>query len=267
PESLTRFAASYRVGSGAEGNVGAESIVHFVAVSVDLPNVSSLRNPMPARGGVDPEEAATVRRNAPEAFRTQERAVTTDDYSEVVERNEDVQRAAATLRWTGSWYTVFNTVDPVAGADAQRLKADLTPFVDRYRMAGQDLEFNDPHYVSLEIELHVCVKDDYFRSNVRQSLLEAFGTGALPGGRLGFFNPDRFSFGQSVFLSQIYATAHQVPGVASAEVTTFQRQGTDDPTYLLKGELPLGRLEIARLDNDPNFPEHGVLRLDIDGGR
>jgi hypothetical protein len=86
-------------------------------------------------------------------------------------------------------------------------------------------------------------------------------------GRRGLFNPDNFTFGQSVFLAPLYAAAHQVPGVASVEVTTFQRQGTKDASYLLKGELPLGRLEIARLDNDPNFPEHGVLRLDIHGGR
>jgi hypothetical protein len=267
PEPDTMFTSAYRIGNGAAGNVGAESIVHFVASAGDLPNVLSMRNPLPAQGGVDPEDAASVRRNAPEAFRTQERAVTTDDYAAVVERNANVQRAAATLRWTGSWYTVFNTVDPVAGADAQKLKADLAPFVNRYRMAGQDLEFNDPQYVSLEIDLHVCVKDDYFRSDVRENLLELFGTGVLPDGRPGVFNPDNLSFGQSVFLAPFYAAAHRVPGVASVEVTKFQRQGTDDPSYLMKGELPLGRLEIARLDNDPNFPEHGVLKLDIHGGR
>jgi len=267
PDSGTAFTGSYRVGNGSAGNVGAESIVHFVAAGGDLPNVLSVRNPLPAQGGVDPEDSASVRRNAPEAFRTQERAVTTDDYAAVIERNRNVQRAAATMRWTGSWYTVFNTVDPIAGGDASKLKADLAPFVDRYRMAGHDLEFNDPHYVSLEIELHVCVKDDYFRSDVRQSLLQLFGTSVLPDGRLALFHPDNFTFGQSVFLSPLYAAAHQVPGVASVEVTKFQRQGTDDPSYLINGELPLGRLEIARLDNDPNFPEHGVLRLDIHGGR
>jgi hypothetical protein len=267
PDSGTAFTGTYRVGNGSAGNVGAESIVHLVAAGGDLPNVLSVRNPLPAQGGVDPEDSATVRRNAPEAFRTQERAVTTDDYAAVIERNRNVQRAAATMRWTGSWYTVFNTVDPIAGADASKLKADLAPFVDRYRMAGHDLEFNDPHYVSLEIELHVCVKDDYFRSDVRQSLMLLFGTSVLPDGRRALFHPDNFTFGQSVFLSPLYAAAHQVPGVASVEVTKFQRQGTDDPSYLINGELPLGRLEIARLDNDPNFPEHGVLRLDIHGGR
>jgi hypothetical protein len=29
----------------------------------------------------------------------------------------------------------------------------------------------------------------------------------------------------------------------------------------------LGRFEIALLDNDPNFPEKGVFRLDLKGGK
>ena len=73
-----------------------------------------MRNPLPAAGGVDPEAEADVRRNAPQAFRTQERAVTPEDYAAVSERYDGVSRAAATLRWTGSWYTVFVTVDPEA---------------------------------------------------------------------------------------------------------------------------------------------------------
>jgi hypothetical protein len=32
------------------------------------------------------------------------------------------------------------------------------------------------------------------------------------------------------------------------------------------GKLVLGRLEIARLDNNPNFPERGVFRLMMEGG-
>ncbi|MDB5970556.1 MAG: putative baseplate assembly protein [Hydrocarboniphaga sp.] len=267
PDSGTAFTAAYRIGNGAAGNVGADRIVHVVAQPGDLAQLLSVRNPLAAAGGVDPESADSVRRNAPQAFRTQQRAVTTDDYAAVTERNVQVQRAAATLRWTGSWHTVFITVDPLAGVDSAALKNQLLPFVDRYRMAGHDLEFNDPRYVPLEVGLHVCVKDDYFRSDVKQSLLQFLGNRRLADGRLGLFHPDNFTFGQTVYLSPLYAAAHQVPGVASAQVTKFQRQGTGDPSYLLNGELPLNRLEIARLDNDPNFPERGVLRLDIHGGK
>jgi len=55
--------------------------------------------------------------------------------------------------------------------------------------------------------------------------------------------------------------------VTSVTVTTFQRQGTPDNKPLKSGKLELGRLEIARCDNDRSFPEHGVFRLTVGGGK
>jgi hypothetical protein len=94
-----------------------------------------------------------------------------------------------------------------------------------------------------------------------------FSSGTLPDGRRGLFHPDNFTFGQTIYLSPLYAAAQAVPGVESVQMTTFQRQGTPDPAPLAEGKLALGRLEIARLDNDPNFPEHGVLRITVRGGK
>ena len=67
----------------------------------------SCTNPLPAQGGVDPETNAQIQTRAPQAFLTQERAVTMQDYANVVERNPLIEDAAASLHWTGSWYTVF----------------------------------------------------------------------------------------------------------------------------------------------------------------
>jgi hypothetical protein len=50
-------------------------------------------------------------------------------------------------------------------------------------------------------------------------------------------------------------------------VAQFQRQGTPDNKALAAGKLELGRLEIARCDNDPNFAEHGVFHLTVGGGK
>jgi hypothetical protein len=50
-------------------------------------------------------------------------------------------------------------------------------------------------------------------------------------------------------------------------VTVFGRLGVTDPAPLASGELPLNRLEIARLDNDPNFPERGLFKLQVRGGK
>ena len=85
--------------------------------------------------------------------------------------------------------------------------------------------------------------------------------------RRGVFHPDNFTFGQTVYLSPLYAAAQAVPGVESVRITTFQRQGTPDPKPLADGKIELHRLEIARLDHDPNFPERGVFRLTLGGGK
>ena len=265
PEPLTRFTATYRVGNGVSGNVGAESLVHIVT---DLAEIIEVRNPMPARGGVEPETIEDVRQRAPSAFRMQERAVTPEDYAEVAARHPSLQRAAATFRWTGSWHTVFLTVDRQGGSVVDdAFKDDMRGFVERYRMAAYDLEVDAPRFVSLEIDMHVCVKPEYFRSDVKAALLDVFSNRVLPNGRRGVFHPDNFTFGQPVYLSPLYAAAQAVPGVASVLITVFQRQGKPDPKPLTTGILPMDRLEIARLDNDPNFAERGVFRMTMGGGK
>jgi hypothetical protein len=265
PEAAMSFAARYRVGNGRAGNVGAGAIAHVVNID---PGILAVRNPLPARGGVDLEDAATVRRRAPQAFRRQERAVTPEDYAEVTERHAGVQRAAATLRWTGSWHTVFVTVDREGGLPVDAgFESRIARHVDRYRMAGHDTEFNDPVYVSLEIDLLVCVLPNYFRADVSASLYEVLSNRVLADGRRGLFHPDNLSFGQTVYLSQIYAAVRQVAGVASVNATRFQRQGMESAQYLNDGFMRLARLEVPRLDNDANFQEHGVLRINLFGGK
>jgi len=69
------------------------------------------------------------------------------------------------------------------------------------------------------------------------------------------------------FSIALIAAAQEVPGVSSVEIIGFRRQGTTDPKPLQEGQLPLGRLEIARLDNDPSFPERGVFTLTAVGGK
>ncbi|MCB1036189.1 MAG: putative baseplate assembly protein, partial [Acidobacteria bacterium] len=108
PSSGAELTARYRVGGGAVGNVGAEALRH---VFLDQAGIEAVRNPLPAAGGREPQSKEEARQLAPQAFRRQQRAVTEADYAEVAQRHPEVQRAAATFRWTGSWTTVFLTVD------------------------------------------------------------------------------------------------------------------------------------------------------------
>jgi hypothetical protein len=260
----TLLTATYRTGDGAAGNVGAEALTQAVT-TVD--GVGRVRNPLPAVGGADPEPIEQARLYAPEAFRRQERAVTEADYATIAERHPDVQRAAATRRWTGSWYTMFVSVDRRGGLDVDQVFRDaLAGFLEHYRLAGYDVEIEPPLFVPLDVELPLCVAPGYVRADVRKALLDAFSSRDLTSGRRGFFHPDSFTFGQPVHLSRIVAAAMAVVGVESVGTPIrFQRFGR----VPLPGEderIAMGRLEIARLDNDPNRPENGRIDFALTGG-
>jgi predicted phage baseplate assembly protein len=264
PESGTVFTANYRIGNGTAGNVGANSLVFFAGD----PRIAGCTNPLPATGGFDPETNDQIRRRAPQAFMTQERAITMADYEAVAEQNSLVENAVATLRWTGSWYTVFITAEP-KGAESltASLSQAIAQNVNRYRLAGQDFQLESPQYVPLEISLTICVDPAYFKADVQQQLLQVLGSQILPNGQEGLFYPDNFTFGQTVYLSPIYAAARKVAGVTSVTATVFQPQGFLTQVYLLKAEIPLGPFQIARMDNDPSLPDHGQLTLTMLGGK
>lgn len=271
PPDGSTIAVDYRIGVGRAGNVGAESLAHLVNLETgdDWPDLSGVRNPLAAWGGVDPEPMAEVKHLAPAAFHVeQKRAVTEADYAAAAERHPSVTKAVATFRWTGSWHSVFLTIDPAGRTDLpQDLQDSIRAWVVRFTQAGYDLEIDPPIYVPLEIEIDVCVARDHFRGHVEAAVLDALSNRLGANGQRGFFYPDNFSFGQRLYLSQLYAAIEAVEGVDSAEVKVFQRFGELPNNELAQGYVPVGRLEVIRLDNDPNFQENGVLRLNVLGGK
>jgi predicted phage baseplate assembly protein len=275
PAEGTSFAPVYRVGNGVAGNIGAGTLGHLVgdARVARLAGVLvGVTNPLPARGGTEPETIEEVRSRSPFAFRVQARAVTPADYEQAArtypsEQHPEIQQAVATFRWTGSWYTVFLTVDRLGGLEVDAdFETKFRAHLERFRLAGHDIEIESPRYVPLELQLTVRVRSEYFRSDVEQALLAVLTSRTLPDGRRGPFHPDNFTFGQTVYLSPVLAAAQAVAGVVSVRATRFGRQGTQ-PVLPIPDRQELGRLEIARLDNNANLPDRGVLRLEMEGGK
>ena len=270
PAAGTTFMATYRVGNGVRGNVGAEAISHLVLRKPVLGEANvTVRNPLPAQGGTDPEPLAEVKLFAPTTFRKRlERAIIADDYARLAERNPAVQRAAASLTWTGSWYEADVAIDPrdseMAGDDLLR---EINDDLHRYRRIGHDLAVRSAHYVSLDLAMTVCVSPHYLRGHIKAALQSLLSNRLLADGKRGLFHADSLTFGDSIYLSKLVAAAQAVPGVESVQVTRLQRQFEAPNNEIENGVLPLGPLEVARLDNDPSFPEHGRLTLILKGGR
>ncbi len=268
PDPGMAFHARYRMGNGPSGNVGAESIFTLVARSIALDGaVKSVRNPMPAAGGIAPQPLAEIKLLAPHEFRTTlERAIIADDYAAIALRDfaTKLQNAAATLRWTGSGYEVLVVVDPKCRetADAALLQA-IAQDLEHYRRIGHDVVVKPAQRVPVEIRIEFCAAPHYRPDAVKRDLLDRFSNRVLADGTLGFFHPDNLTFGQGIYLSRVIAVAQASPGVRSVVVSTFQRYQLPATSGLDTGVLKLGPLEIAQADNDPNFPEHGIVEVSI----
>lgn len=264
PDRGTRFEATYRVGQYRLGNIGPGALAHVVDADAFI---TSVHNPLAATGGTDPETLNHIRLNAPEAFRGQpQRCVTEDDYVTVAEGYPGVQNARARIHWTGSWPTIFIYVQRQDGLPlTDDYRADLLAYLDEFRLIGHDLEIRGPHYVPLEIVLTVHVDSAHSKNAVRNRLHSVFSNVRLPGGERGFFHPENFTFGQSVYLSQIIAAAMKVAGVSRVEPREFQRldQLGRSKATLAAREIAIRPVEVARLDNDPQLPANGTIRFNL----
>lgn len=254
-DPIAEFELRYVAGIGVAGNVGEGTLT----VTPGLGGVKA-GNPLPATGGSEREPLAAVRLAAPYAFKRNRRCVTPEDYAAKAERFPGVQRATAYRRWASSWYSTFIVVDRVGGAEIDARFTDaLLAFIEPERMAGDDLAIVEPRRVPLDIALRVCLAKGYRARDVELALRKALGA-------QGFFDPDRFSFGDPVYLSALIARAAQIGGVDHVMATRFQRWGRAAGKELEDGVLKVGTREIVSCDNDANFPENGQLKLDMVGG-
>lgn len=270
PAAGMAFQARYRTGIGTRGNVGPESISLLVLNGLHLSGANiRIRNPLAAAGGIDAEPMAESKLYAPHAFRNWiERAIVAEDYDVICERNSKVQQASTELVWTGSWYEADVAVDPLGrGRPQAGLLKEVETHLEPYRRMGHDLHIQAAVYVPVDLAIEVCAKPGYQAAHLRAALLDVLSSRVLPGGKKGFFHPDRRTFGESLYISELVAAVHAVAGVECATVTKLQRLFEPPNQELGKGLLPLGSHEIAELDGHPNRPGSGRLVVEVHGGR
>ncbi|MEM7584265.1 MAG: hypothetical protein AAF560_12830 [Acidobacteriota bacterium] len=241
-----------------------------------------------------PHLMEAARAAGPRSVHTQHRMVTATDYARRLEDHPLVLRAHARHLWSGSWNSVWIAIigwndhqldeqglqipselqaavdrfherrqlAPVDWQTDPTLRSLLRPFLDAYRMAGQEVILEDAAPVPVTMALSLRVAPHYFRSEIRQAVTEALGTG--PG---GFFEPGRLSFGEDLHLGDLVQVIMTLDGVEHVCFNRFKRLGSQFPDRAALGRIPLQDLEIAVCDNDAVRPERGYTRLTLQGGR
>jgi hypothetical protein len=267
PSDQDLFQVAYRVGVGAAGNVAADTVSQVDPPSAGV--ILAARNPFPITDGADAESPAHIVRMAPQAFRAvQFRAVRPEDYEAAAETLPWVQKAGTCFRWTGSWATVFTAVDP-RGAEQIALDQEiqLVELLNRRRLAGYESYAPNPVYLSVDLQIEVCALSGWLDGDVEAGVLDRLGGATRADDSAGFFFADRFSFGSPLYRSRLEAAVQAVPGVAGVRQVLYRQRGTFAGFIDLPEVLTPAPSQILRVDNDPSWPERGVIRVIVEGGR
>ncbi len=161
-------------------------------------------------------------------------------------------------------------LDTIARYNVEEVVPGVSASLRRARRIGHDLRIVAARKVPLDIELAICIEANHLRGDVVKAARALLSSGVLPDGSLGMFHPDMLEFGADVYGSPIVAAVQAIDGVIHVELTQFARfyaSDADAARSLDDNIIAIARDEIAQLDGDANFPEHGRLVLNPKGGR
>jgi predicted phage baseplate assembly protein len=216
---------AYMTGGGRRGNVASGAIS---VLKSSIPFVARVSNRRPASGGVDGEEIENAKLRGPISLRTRGRAVTTEDYEQIVlEAAPEIMRVraiAATAPADQGGVRVL--VVPRATDEDGRLRfeqlvpaeetlARITTRLDECRVIGARVVVEPPDYRGITVVARIQPKP---RTNPTR--LQASATRAL----YDYFNPitggpdgGGWPFGRPVQVGEVYAVLQAVPGTALVE--------------------------------------------------
>jgi len=223
--------------------------------------VGAITNWLPFTNSVPAETLESIRLNAPHHWRAvPERAVQAEDYSEIIERLDWVQKAHSTTVWTGSWHTDFVSADPQGSiAPSTEQTEQLRRRIECIRLASRDARSVPADYLDIDIAVSICVARGFYSGDVLEAVRDALEPPR-------FFAPDNFTFAQPLYRSALEAAVQQVPGVAHVESIKIRVLGRDeDWREFSEVSLIAEAGQIIRLQNDPDRSTLGLLEVDAVG--
>jgi predicted phage baseplate assembly protein len=239
----------YQWGGGSAGNAGANTIT---TLETAIPFVASVTNLRPSVGGSDEESVSDAEDRAPQAIRTQSRAVTADDFAflatgtpgaqiaramalplynpslDISAGVPGMQSAEAPLPGVVTVIVVPQSPDAAPAPSAATLQL-VANWLDQHRLITTELYVIGPTYRQVEILGSVIAQPT---SNSGQVALQ------LQQNLLAYFNPltggdegQGWDFGGTIYFSEVYRQILTTPGVLriAANAITIVVDGKPQP--------------------------------------
>lgn len=238
---LTIF-ATYTVGVGSSGNVPAGSVGVLVTplTGVIIPFQSAdstLYQSTEMAGGSDPETNDQIRANAPMAYATQQRAVSTNDFQNLALSIPGILEASAVANHSTS--VTLYVLGPNYMAPSAPLENIILDFFQDKMLAGVTLSVGTPDLVLVDVGSSGSPVTVNILPNYSQAVVLANVTTALQ----AILSPPVTQFGMQLNVSAIYSAIMAVAGVNYALVPLFTRedvtQATTNPIQFRPSEIPV----------------------------
>ena len=239
----------YLVGGGVRSNVQADSLTTVVsstrtAIQTGYEDTFSVNNPEPATGGKDGDSIEELRQNSIQAFNSQLRAVTKEDYT---------VRALTLPPRFGSIAKVFVTQDQLTSVKSQRdsivdsnplslsmyvlsynsdkqlttasstLKTNLKNYLSQYRLITDAINIKDAFVVNIGVRYEIVLRPSATAKDVLTKCTQAIQD---------YLNVNKLSINQPINLSKIYTLLDKVKGVQTVQnVEVFNKAGGNYSEY------------------------------------
>ena len=209
--------ASYRVGGGLVGNVGADTILTIITpesiywvsdYNTKVPATSS--NPEQASGGNDEESVDEARSNGPQSLRALYRAVTVEDFKTLTEQVPGVARAAVveggSLESCGFCGVIIAVYPEGGGPLTEELKNRILAALNDKRMICTSIDVERADDVPVNIKGTAYGYVNYEKASVEDNLTAAIDD---------FFDTSdpNVDFQQPIYLSDLTAALDGTNGI------------------------------------------------------
>ena len=225
PPVNSQITATYRIGGGASGNVGANTISYIIEGGqsgltvknqyIDAEDIGA------AVGGADRESTDAIRVNAPLSLRSLDRAVATADYAALsVKGGASKAVAVADVYTSVTVYAVpFGdkgvTGDGVTPSGTfNALKTILNTFLIDKIPANTSVTFQPASYVDVLIDASITCLPQYKQSKIQADVTAALDT---------LFDIDNVVFSDRISINDITSTINSIEGVAFVELEKLVR--------------------------------------------
>ena len=278
PTVNSAIKARYVIGGGEEGNLpgGRTFQIGYVppASGLTLEDLSVVTvnnsSSSPADGGVDPETNDNIRRNAPLALRTMQRAVTLSDFSGLAIGVEGVGKAVAYASSPTSvnlyisksvsndsqdYYPGYDSTNTTITADWYTLSESVTDYLSTKTQIGTSVTTFPPTYIPAHIDVEYEKYEGYTHAQIQAAIKYQIVFG---------YGYNFLSFDEVIYPEQIEAKLIQIPGIKVARVVNLYRVGDSvEKAPLIPNN---GELFVFQGEETSTYPIASLSSLELSEG-